>query len=64
MAQSIQQYLENIKAKYNEAVAQIYSDFLFNLYETDIDAFVEQSVANGFTVTLEWVRDYKPHLDL
>lgn len=62
MSKTIQQYLESIEAKHGEAVAQVYSDFLFNLYETNIDAFVEQSVANGFTVTLEWVREYKPDI--
>lgn len=59
---TIQQYLENIETKHGEAVAQVYSDFLFSLYETNIDAFVEQSVANDFTVTLEWVREYKPDI--
>lgn len=60
MSKTIQQYLKDIEAKHGEAVARVYSDFLFNLYETNIDAFVEQSVMNGFTITLEWVREYKP----
>jgi hypothetical protein len=62
--QSIQQYLASIKEKHNEAVAQVYSDFLYKLLEVDIDAFVEQSLKNGFEVNVEWVRDYKPHLNL
>lgn len=64
MVKTIQEYLKEIEAKYNATVAKVYSDFLFNLYRTSVDAFVEQSIKNNFSITAEWVQEHMPHLNL
>ena len=62
MLRPITAHLEEIEKTYGEATRKAYSDFYYALYRSNIDAFVKESVSNGFTVTLEWIKEYIPTL--
>ena len=62
MLKPITAHLEEVKKTYGESTRKAYSDFYYALYRSNIDAFVKESVRNGFTVTIEWVREYCPNL--